>query len=348
MNFLCGKKTKRALRSSLYGLLLASAAAQAWALDGASVNTSAFLKNFSGGPNTNIPECASILDRGFASESSGVVGCGRTVGGVASQISLFAAATAPVDLTQLGEIKASVRIEANTITPLVPPFYQWAGGSAHAAFVDYVKLASVPTNHLVLNYQWNGGFTLNDPAEQKHLTAAYGTVYMSFRTTSGNLYSDGSFGRCWSCSYGDTGEMTTLNLGNTSSSGIFKDTNATDYDVQVSPGNYKITLGPSFFANPEYHDLAIDFSLGVNATLYADYYYALTPLFVDADFSHTLRMTSINAYDDQGNDITSQAILGFASSNFPTAPVPEPETYGMLLAGLGLIGTIARRRKNQK
>jgi len=27
------------------------------------------------------------------------------------------------------------------------------------------------------------------------------------------------------------------------------------------------------------------------------------------------------------------------------APVPEPETYAMLLAGLGLMGTIARRRK---
>jgi len=25
--------------------------------------------------------------------------------------------------------------------------------------------------------------------------------------------------------------------------------------------------------------------------------------------------------------------------------VPEPETYAMLLAGLGLMGTIARRRK---
>lgn len=27
------------------------------------------------------------------------------------------------------------------------------------------------------------------------------------------------------------------------------------------------------------------------------------------------------------------------------APVPEPETYAMLLAGLGLMGVIARRRK---
>jgi choice-of-anchor A domain-containing protein len=30
---------------------------------------------------------------------------------------------------------------------------------------------------------------------------------------------------------------------------------------------------------------------------------------------------------------------------FATAPVPEPETYAMLLAGLGLMGVIARRRK---
>ena len=29
-----------------------------------------------------------------------------------------------------------------------------------------------------------------------------------------------------------------------------------------------------------------------------------------------------------------------------TTAVPEPETYAMLLAGLGLMGTIARRRKN--
>ncbi|HEU4844959.1 MAG TPA: FxDxF family PEP-CTERM protein, partial [Burkholderiaceae bacterium] len=28
-----------------------------------------------------------------------------------------------------------------------------------------------------------------------------------------------------------------------------------------------------------------------------------------------------------------------------TSPVPEPETYGMLLAGLGLVGFLARRRK---
>jgi hypothetical protein len=34
----------------------------------------------------------------------------------------------------------------------------------------------------------------------------------------------------------------------------------------------------------------------------------------------------------------------FASS---LSPVPEPETYGMLMAGLGLMGFIARRRNNR-
>lgn len=35
-----------------------------------------------------------------------------------------------------------------------------------------------------------------------------------------------------------------------------------------------------------------------------------------------------------------------ATNSCGVAPVPEPETYGMLLAGLGMIGFIARRRKN--
>jgi hypothetical protein len=36
-------------------------------------------------------------------------------------------------------------------------------------------------------------------------------------------------------------------------------------------------------------------------------------------------------------------LRGFTSAPF-MAPVPEPRTWGMLLAGIGLIGVIARRR----
>lgn len=40
--------------------------------------------------------------------------------------------------------------------------------------------------------------------------------------------------------------------------------------------------------------------------------------------------------------------LGGSLDNISVTAVPEPETYAMLLAGLGLMGTIARRRKNIK
>jgi hypothetical protein len=41
--------------------------------------------------------------------------------------------------------------------------------------------------------------------------------------------------------------------------------------------------------------------------------------------------------------------LGFdttVSAYTEVTAVPEPETYAMMLAGLGLVGAVARRRKN--
>ena len=37
--------------------------------------------------------------------------------------------------------------------------------------------------------------------------------------------------------------------------------------------------------------------------------------------------------------------LAFIGANYTITPVPEPETFAMLLAGLGLMGAIAARRK---
>ena len=44
-----------------------------------------------------------------------------------------------------------------------------------------------------------------------------------------------------------------------------------------------------------------------------------------------------------GGTVPSLSLVGALH----TAPVPEPESYAMLLAGLGLMGTIARRRKTK-
>lgn len=37
----------------------------------------------------------------------------------------------------------------------------------------------------------------------------------------------------------------------------------------------------------------------------------------------------------------------FETANYSITPVPEPETYALLLAGLGAVGFVARRRRNK-
>lgn len=66
--------------------------------------------------------------------------------------------------------------------------------------------------------------------------------------------------------------------------------------------------------------------------------------------NYTLGFAFGTGLDQVGADIPSIPIA--ANFNFPDDPnvpevsaVPEPETYAMMLAGLGLIGLVARRRK---
>ncbi|SOD16859.1 PEP-CTERM sorting domain-containing protein [Nitrosomonas ureae] len=45
------------------------------------------------------------------------------------------------------------------------------------------------------------------------------------------------------------------------------------------------------------------------------------------------------------NDVEELSYWGGLIVEYPTAPIPEPQTYAMLLAGLGLLGFMVRRRK---
>ena len=61
----------------------------------------------------------------------------------------------------------------------------------------------------------------------------------------------------------------------------------------------------------------------------------------------TDNLTMGNYYVLVSGNIVSDASASFGGAVMmsPTAPVPEPETYGMMLAGLGVLGFLARRRK---
>lgn len=55
--------------------------------------------------------------------------------------------------------------------------------------------------------------------------------------------------------------------------------------------------------------------------------------------------TQIGIAAQQSTKGRTDAILTAVSYNFAVAAVPEPETYAMMIAGLGLVGFAARRRK---
>jgi len=73
----------------------------------------------------------------------------------------------------------------------------------------------------------------------------------------------------------------------------------------------------------------------------------LSFMHIDALATGTAKST-YNPYVDNGNDVKIyfDVTQGLSISAVPAVtPVPEPESFAMLLAGLGVIGAIARRRR---
>ena len=55
--------------------------------------------------------------------------------------------------------------------------------------------------------------------------------------------------------------------------------------------------------------------------------------------------SEVYAYNANAGGISADSLPANGSWSVVAAPVPEPQTYAMLLAGLGLVGVIARRRR---
>ena len=73
---------------------------------------------------------------------------------------------------------------------------------------------------------------------------------------------------------------------------------------------------------------------------------SLTPgIFKAISFPGPLNPTDHYALVVKGGLLPAGHGSGSYAGNFHISPIPEPETYAMLLAGLGLLGFMARRRK---
>lgn len=62
----------------------------------------------------------------------------------------------------------------------------------------------------------------------------------------------------------------------------------------------------------------------------------------------TSNLAAGNYYLQVTGNLVSDQAASFGGAVSLAAPVPEPETYGMMLAGLGVVGFLARRRKAAK
>ena len=95
-----------------------------------------------------------------------------------------------------------------------------------------------------------------------------------------------------------------------------------------------------------YNALTVITTGGSVAFTAADFFPAPTG---DQAFSDYVQFTAQAGFDILGLAFTnSPSINAFEVANFTvTAPVPEPETYVLMLAGLGAVGFMSRRRRRQ-
>ena len=304
--------------------------------DFASVVTAAGLTNIDPPPTA----CNSSLRRGLAFESSGPLSC--NVG--AATVSVSASAVAPSGTMpgQLAELHAATRIE---VAPggLPRPTYK-VDALAFANFRDYVVLGAVRPDHMTFDFGLSGNLFISGPFDFEQSAL----VDMSIYAQSG-IYASPGINSSIPFGEGASDAITKLVNNQPIQSGITdRAGNSPDFHfVETSPDNFELTLGTSFFDNPVNTRVLLEFGL-LTEVLLRDYGPSSFDLLASSDYSHTLRMTDVRAFDAAGNDVTTDAFLGFESAGLAGVPaVPEPSECLLILLGLAWVVTKTSRSRHR-
>jgi len=194
-----------------------------------------------------------------------------------------------------------------------------------------VALAAASTGALAVPVAWTGGFNMFNPAGGQldandggaGMTAAVTGVIDTAAGTFTLASTDTFFGLNWST----TGGML-FGPGTYSHSTV-------DPAPGVSGGTYNFTVGANQMGG------VVDFAWGGTTGI---------DVVMVWDVATSGGMTTYTSTDWNGDGILGAGMLDgpfpMFSANFNmAAPVPEASTYGMMLAGLGLVGFAVRRRK---
>lgn len=190
----------------------------------------------------------------------------------------------------------------------------------------------------VTGFQVGDNSSLNVPG----LNTDYG-LYIKFSgtgtTTTGNPLTTMTSGNFSTLNYTMYGYNGTATFGIDGAGNPV--TSATGIELasgSLAPGGNFVSTNPasnSFFANA---GATLSFNINPAAS---GFFAAPKPFYNLALTSFTNTPSNVFAFDGGFRIIKGGGTINFV----PVTPVPEPETYALLLAGLGAIGFVARRRR---
>ena len=180
-------------------------------------------------------------------------------------------------------------------------------------------------------------------------------------------YTDGCFGAACVPSSASGPQSTTLG-GLTYANSIFSVTDAGGFaaigNMPASPnvdnlGSFSLT-GAAFTYTGNAFDLRVSFTAppgtapgsGVFTSVLSGQVIAIDNGGVFVNFDNTSQHFTFNgggSFDLSVNDVavTAGNTIAVTGQITNVAAIPEPDTYGMVLAGLGVMGFVIRKRKNQ-